>query len=155
MRVVRAVAVLRGEPGVSGIATFEQAAEGAPTRIQIEVHGLAPGKHGVHIHEFGDITNGLTSTGAHYNPHGHQHAGPQDAARHAGDLGNIEAPSGDVARLDITDKQVQLIGPLSVVGRALVVHADEDDLGRGGVELSLTTGNSGARLTGGVIGIAQ
>lgn len=32
------------------------------------------------------------------------------------------------------------------MGRTLVVHADPDDLGKGGVELSKTTGNAGARL---------
>jgi superoxide dismutase, Cu-Zn family len=48
-----------------------------------------------------------------------------------------------------------LNGPLSIVGRALVIHADPDDLGLGGVELSKTTGNAGARSACGVIGITN
>ena len=52
------------------------------------------------------------------------------------------------------DHLVKLIGPLSVIGRAVVVHADRDDLGKGGHELSLTTGNAGGRVACGVIGIA-
>ena len=36
-----------------------------------------------------------------------------------------------------------------------VIHADIDDLGQGGHELSKTTGNAGARLACGVIGITK
>jgi Cu-Zn family superoxide dismutase len=48
-----------------------------------------------------------------------------------------------------------LIGPHSIIGRSIIIKANEDDLGRGGHEYSLTTGNSGARIAGGVIGIAS
>jgi superoxide dismutase, Cu-Zn family len=50
---------------------------------------------------------------------------------------------------------VKLIGPHSVLGRSIVVKAGEDDLGRGAHELSMTTGNSGPRIAGGVVGIAS
>ncbi len=42
-----------------------------------------------------------------------------------------------------------------MVGRAIVVHADEDDLGRGGFEDSKTTGHAGSRISCGVIGLAD
>ena len=68
--------------------------------------------------------------------------------------GNIEAGADGTARLHIEDRLVKLIGATSVIGRSLIVHADVDDLGKGGHELSLTTGNAGARVACGVIGIA-
>lgn len=73
----------------------------------------------------------------------------------AGDLGNIEANDNGVAKVSVTDSHISLTGHLSVVGRSLVVHEDPDDLGQGGHELSKTTGNAGARLACGVIGIAK
>ncbi|KAJ2831634.1 hypothetical protein J3B01_005232 [Coemansia erecta] len=75
--------------------------------------------------------------------------------RHVGDLGNIVAPSSGSTQVDIKDSQVSLFGEHSVVGRTVVVHADEDDFGKGGHELSLTTGNAGGRLACGVISITE
>ena len=106
--------------------------------------------------QFGDNTNGCTSAGPHFNPDGCSHGAPEDpkGSRHAGDLGNVTAEGG-AAKIDITDQMISLTGENSVIGRTVVVHADQDDLGKGGHELSLTTGNAGARSACGVIGIAK
>ena len=74
--------------------------------------------------------------------------------RHVGDLGNIVADQSGSAKVDIIDSQVTLVGPNSVIGRGLVVHAAADDLGLGGDADSLKTGNAGGRLGCGVIGRA-
>lgn len=50
---------------------------------------------------------------------------------------------------------ISLFGENSVLGRSMVVHAKEDDLGRGGDEESKKTGNSGKRLACGVIGLSD
>ncbi|XP_050282057.1 superoxide dismutase [Cu-Zn], chloroplastic [Quercus robur] len=148
----KAVAVLKGTSAVEGVVTLTQEDDG-PTTVKVRVTGLTPGPHGFHLHEFGDTTNGCISTGAHFNPKNLTHGAPEDEVRHAGDLGNIIANVDGVAEATIIDKQIPLTGPNAVVGRALVVHELEDDLGKGGHELSLTTGNAGGRLACGVVGL--
>ncbi|KAL4611552.1 hypothetical protein ACB092_08G132600 [Castanea dentata] len=148
----KAVAVLKGTSAVEGVVTLTQEDDG-PTTVKVRVTGLTPGPHGFHLHEFGDTTNGCISTGAHFNPNKLTHGAPEDEVRHAGDLGNIIANADGVAEATIVDNQIPLSGPNAVVGRALVVHELEDDLGKGGHELSLTTGNAGGRLACGVVGL--
>ena len=117
--------------------------------------GLSPGNHGFHVHQYGDYSTGCGSTGGHFNPFGKEHGAPTDENRHAGDLGNIVADADGSANVKITDAQIPLSGANSVIGRAIVVHKDEDDLGKGGHEDSKTTGHAGARLSCGVIGLAS
>jgi len=147
--------VLRGESKVTGTVTFTQEKEGAPITIKASITGLAAGDHGFHVHEFGDNTNGCVSAGAHYNPFGKEHGAPTDTNRHLGDLGNVTADSDGKVDATLTDDQVTLFGQHTVVGRTMVIHADPDDLGKGGHDDSKTTGHAGARLACGVIGIAK
>lgn len=117
--------------------------------------GLTPGKHGFHIHEFGNLTNGCITAGPHYNPDCKTHAGPDDEVRHVGDLGNIEADTAGRAVYDRDDRLIMIYGDYNnIVGRAVVVHEGVDDLGKGGNDESLKTGNAGARVACGVIGIS-
>ncbi|KAK4336864.1 hypothetical protein RND71_044020 [Anisodus tanguticus] len=115
----------------------------------------AQGQHGFHVHEFGDTSNGCISTGPHFNPTGKTHGAPEDSERHVGDFGNIVADDAGVAKINITDSLASLNGENSIIGRAVVVHADVDDLGRGGHELSKSTGNAGARVACGIIGLRK
>uniref|UniRef100_A0A9I9D9Z4 superoxide dismutase n=1 Tax=Cucumis melo TaxID=3656 RepID=A0A9I9D9Z4_CUCME len=147
--MVKAVAVLGSSEGVSGTIFFTQEGDG-PTTVTGNVSGLKPGPHGFHVHALGDTTNGCMSTGPHFNPAGKQHGAPEDENRHAGDLGNIIVGEDGTANFTITDNQISLCGKDSIIGRAVVVHGDPDDLGKGGHELSLSTGNAGARVACGM-----
>lgn len=70
---------------------------------------------------FGDYSAGCVSAGGHFNPGSKEHGGPADENRHAGDLGNIVADEGGRAVIDITDGQIPLTGPNSIIGRSVVV----------------------------------
>ena len=106
---LKAVCVLNGEV-VKGVIHFTQADVGAPVAVEGELRGLAEGQHGFHVHEFGDNTNGCTSAGGHFNPHGKTHGAPVDEVRHAGDLGNVEANAEGVANVKIQDAAISLAG---------------------------------------------
>ncbi|GAB6028991.1 Superoxide dismutase [Cu-Zn] [Chamberlinius hualienensis] len=152
--MLSAVVVLIGNIAF-GVINFNQEYPNGPVAITGEVRGISPGLHGFHIHQYGDTTNGCTSAGPHFNPENMTHGGPSDTIRHVGDLGNLQADANGVATINFSDSIIQLEGPHSIIGRALVVHADPDDLGKGGNEGSLSTGNAGARLACGVIGLAS
>lgn len=55
---------------------------------------------------------------------------------------DIELPGGGISTL---------FGEDSLLERTLVIHAGKDDLGQGGNDDSLATGNAGARLACGII----
>jgi len=154
--MVKAVAVVRGDSNVKGTVTFEQASESAPTTITWNITGNDPNaERGMHVHVYGDITNGCTSAGGHFNPFGKEHGAPQDSERHVGDLGNIKTDGQGNATGSTQDKVIKLIGAESVIGRTVVVHAGTDDLGKGGHPESKKTGNAGGRPACGVIGICE
>src|SRR6266581_3960926 len=148
---LRAIAVLHPIEGnkVSGTVTFTEVADGV--QVHAEITGLTPGKHGFHVHEFGDCTTAdASSAGAHFNPTKQPHAAPDATARHVGDMGNIEADTSGAAKLDYLDHNMSLSNDdRSIIGRSVVVHAKADDL------KSQPAGDSGARVACGVVGRAK
>jgi Cu-Zn family superoxide dismutase len=125
-------------------------------KINYEIYGLSDGKHGFHIHEYGDLTDGCKSACSHFNPFKKNHGSPESIERHAGDLGNIVSKNG-VAKGMLVDKILSLDfkNVACIIGRMIIIHKDEDDLGLGGNDESLKTGNAGERVACGVIGICS
>lgn len=146
--VSEAVAVLAPKAGgdkVSGTILLKQ--EKGYVQVTGMVNGLSPGKHGFHIHMYGDqrLPDGM-SAGGHYNPHGHMHGGLDTKERHEGDLGNIEANAEGQATVNVKAHGLSLH---HVLGRSVVVHAKADDL------KSQPAGDAGPRIAVGVIGLAE
>ena len=143
----QAVAVLQPtkDSKVRGVILLTE--RNGKVRITGQVRNLSPGKHGFHIHEYGDLrSRDGSSAGDHYAPDGHKHGAPGDEEHHAGDLGNIEANQEGVAKVDIEADWLKLH---FIVGRSIVVHAKADDLE------SQPSGDAGDRVALGVIGFAQ
>lgn len=148
---VRAVAVVHPTEGseARGVVEFEKTDAGV--LIVATIHGLEPNqKHGFHIHKWGDCSHpAAQSAGGHFNPTDMPHGAPEDQEGHVGDLGNIEADENGVERYRRVDTHLSFAGNESIIGRAVVVHQNEDDL------TSQPTGNAGPRLGCGVIGLAE
>lgn len=147
-----AVCVLQNSQGRKmGIVHFKELSS-SKTQISVSIEGLSPGLHGFHIHKTGNLVLGCKSLCEHYNPFNEVHGDIKSNKRHVGDMGNIKASSTGKVNTKFTDHLIRVTGPYSILGRSVIVHADPDDLGKGGNEESLKTGNSGKRVLCGVIG---
>lgn len=149
--ITELVSVLHPTVGndVNGVVRFFETDDGI--RVLAEVYGLAPNTtHGFHIHQYGDCSavDG-TSAGGHFNPFDAPHGGPDSEERHVGDLGNITVDENGYAQMDVVDPMLSFDGPANILGRGIIVHAQEDDFE------TQPTGAAGERLTCGVIGVAQ
>lgn len=122
--------------GISGTVVLRQSSPRHAVELEFDLKGFRPNQvHAVHIHEFGDLTQGCASLGAHFNPtqvpHGHGHAG------HAGDLfNNLQSNGQGRFQATFATFGVSLVpgAPGNVVGRSIVLHQFPDDLGRQGVD---------------------
>jgi Cu-Zn family superoxide dismutase len=116
--------------------------------LYVELAGVKPGMHGFHVHEKGSC-DGPNAGGAgnHLNPLDARHGDPQDAdrRRHAGDLGNVRAEDDGTVKQWLRTRNLQLQGPAGILGKAILLHAREDDLE------SQPGGNSGDAIACGLI----
>ena len=136
-------------PGMDDVrGTIRFMSTGTGVKVRAEVTGLTPNqKHGFHIHEKGDLSApDLASAGGHFNPGGHKHGGPEGTARHGGDLGNLTADASGKAVYEATVDGITIDdSKTGILGKSVIVHEKPDDL------KSDPSGNSGARIAGGVI----
>ena len=156
MSLIKAIAVFPSQPGnstIKGSIEFSESSRSNNIIIDVNLSGLKPGKHGFHIHETGNLLDDCKSCKSHFNPFGKKHGGPKSSERHIGDLGNIIADNKGAVHMKLYDNQISLRNlQRNIIGRSVVIHSGEDDLGRGGDEESLKTGNAGSRIGCAVIG---
>jgi Cu-Zn family superoxide dismutase len=127
-------------------------AKGTGVGLDLDLHGLPPGRHGIHFHQTAKCDGpDFKSAGPHFNPDGKKHGLQNPDGHHAGDMMNFSVTDQGIAKLKLTDKDVVLgdgtdsHSLFSNGGTALVIHADADDM------KTDPSGNSGARIACGVV----
>ena len=133
-----------------GTAKISSAAKGV--KIALNLKGLTPGEHAVHIHTTAKCEGpAFTTAGGHFNPDSAHHGvnNTMTPKPHAGDMPNFTAKPDGTAKLTVTNAAVTLgEGSNSVFangGTALMIHAKADDL------MSDPAGNAGDRIACGTI----
>ncbi len=145
----RATAELKDKDGKTvGRALFRERSDGVVVRL--EVKGLTPGLHAVHVHAVGKCEGpGFTTAGGHFNPMGKKHGLKSPDGAHAGDLPNMLVLKDGSGRFEAkTDVITLKAGPASLFdrdGSALIIHAGVDD------NTTDPTGNAGDRAACGLI----
>uniref|UniRef100_A0A8D0B363 Superoxide dismutase [Cu-Zn] n=1 Tax=Salvator merianae TaxID=96440 RepID=A0A8D0B363_SALMN len=137
------------KPRVTGQILFQQAYRNGKLQAIFSLDGFPTGTNlsgrAIHVHQYGNLWNSCDSTGGHYNPFKENHP------RHPGDFGNFYTREGKIRRYR-SNLMATLFGPYTIIGRSIVIHEQEDDLGKGNNKASLENGNAGKRLACCVIG---
>ena len=153
--MIIAIAVFVGL--IKGFVKFSDNSDNNLVKIEVNLTGLKKsGLHGFHVHESGDLSDKCESMCAHFNPYNKNHGCPGKKNRHVGDLGNLKTDAKGGANYTFYDNVIKLRGSkANILGRGLIIHADQDDCGEGGMPDSLTTGHAGKRIACAVIGYAK
>lgn len=144
-----ATAELIGAEGtVIGKATFEQTPTGV--LLYVEVAGLPPGGHGIHLHAIGSCSPDFKAAGGHINPKGVKHGLKNPEGPDNGDLPNLYVATNGTARAEFFTTLVSVMGGampalLDEDGSAVIIHENPDD------HMSQPIGGAGGRIGCGII----
>lgn len=123
--------------------------------MRLDMTGLAPGWHGIHLHVTGDCSDGAAgfkASGGHINPDNVEHGLLNPNGAHRADIPNILADENGNVRTEIfrsgvhlrpSEEAAAVNGPFPLFdddGFAVVVHANPDD------HISQPIGGSGDRV---------
>lgn len=142
--VESAAAILRtagGEPAGQATATMVD----GRVKLALQVEGLPPGQHGVHVHMTGKCdAPKFESAGGHWNPTDAKHGLEDPAGQHAGDMPNLVVGEDGRGTLSYELQGATFEGLLDSDGSAMVIHASVDD------QKTDPSGNSGGRIACGI-----
>jgi Cu-Zn family superoxide dismutase len=111
----------------------------------LNVNGISPGPHGIHIHAVGKCeAPGFTTAGGHLNPGMKQHGLENPMGSHQGDLPEVIVAADGTGHATFP-AHTTLAAMFDADGAAFVVHAAADD------NKTDPSGNSGARILCGVL----
>jgi len=124
--------------------------QGGGVALQLDLHDLTPGEHGIHFHQNPKCEGpDFKSAGGHFNPESKKHGFENPEGHHAGDIKNFTVGDDGKAKARLEDKDVTLKAGahslLSNGGSAVVIHAKADDY------KTDPAGASGDRVACGVI----
>ena len=141
-------AVIDPEGAVIGHATFEQTPTGV--LVFVDVRGLPPGAHGIHLHAVGSCTPDFRAATGHINPGNVAHGLRNPDGPDNGDLPNLYVARDGTARAEFFTTRVSVSGGtmpalLDEDGSAVIIHESPDD------HLTQPIGGAGGRIGCGII----